>query len=74
MTGDTNDIVARLKARIPRWFGSDSVPILDALLIGLATAWAGLYDLYTYVLLQARIKTASGAWLDIVAADSSVLR
>lgn len=68
-TGDTADIIARLKARLPRWFGSDSTSILDAVLTGIATAWASVYQLYVYVVAQARIATATGAWLDMVAAD-----
>jgi hypothetical protein len=67
-TGDTTDVLGRLKAVLPRWFGGAS-PILDALLTGLATASAFIYSLYGYAKLQTRILTASDGWLDMVAAD-----
>jgi len=69
MTGDTADMLARLKLVLPaRWF-ADVTPILDAVLTGLATAWSGLYTLLTTVGAQARIATASGIFLDMAAAD-----
>ncbi len=69
MTGDTNDMLARLKLVLPaRWF-SDTTPILDALLTGLASAWSGLYALLSYVRSQGRIATASGIFLDIASTD-----
>lgn len=69
MTGDTNDMLARLKMVLPaRWF-ADTTPILDALLTGLASAWSGLYALLGYVKGQSRIATASGIFLDIAAVD-----
>ena len=67
-TGDTTDVLGRLRAVLPKWFGGSS-PILDALLTGLATASASIYSLYIYVKLQTRILTASDGWLDMVAAD-----
>jgi hypothetical protein len=69
MTGDTQDMLARLKLVLPaRWF-SDTAPIRDALLTGLASAWSGLYALLTFVQSQTRIATASGIFLDIAATD-----
>jgi hypothetical protein len=69
VTGDTADMLARLKMVLPaRWF-ADSSPILDALLTGFANAWSGLYALLGYVIAQGRIATASGIFLDIAAAD-----
>ena len=69
MTGDQADLVARLQAVLPRnWFG-DTTPVLDGLLSGLATAWQGLYGLLCTVKAQARIATASGEVLDMIAAD-----
>jgi hypothetical protein len=69
MTGDTNDMLARLKLVLPvRWFG-DVTPVLDAVLSGLASAWSNLYGLLANVRLQARIATASGVFLDIAAGD-----
>jgi len=68
-TGDQSDFVSRLKALMPaRWF-NDSNPILDAVLNGLAQALAWVYSLYLYSALQARILTATGGWLDLIAYD-----
>jgi len=69
MTGDTNDMLGRLKLVLPaRWF-ADTTPILDAVLTGLATAWSALYSLLLAVGAQARIATAGGIFLDIASAD-----
>jgi hypothetical protein len=68
MTGDQPDILARIKSTMPRWF-ADVTPYLDALLSGLAKAWANNYTLYAYAKLQTRIKTASDGWLDLIAGD-----
>jgi hypothetical protein len=67
-TGDQSDFLSRIKSTLPRWF-SDSTPILDALLSGLARAWANIYTLYLYTQLQTRIKTATDGWLDLIAGD-----
>ena len=69
MTGDTPDIVARIKAVLPtRWF-PDETPILDAVLTGLATAWSSLYELLATVRLQSRIATATDTALDGASLD-----
>jgi hypothetical protein len=69
MTGDTSDILSRLKSVLPgRWFG-DTTPNLDAVLTGLAAAWTGLYSLLANVRTTARIATATGIFLDIAATD-----
>lgn len=67
-TGDQSDVLKRIKAVLPPWFG-DNTPILDALLQGLAWAGSFVFSLYAYAKLQTRIKTATGGWLDIIAAD-----
>jgi len=67
-TGDQTDTFGRIKALIPRWF-SDSTPVLDALLRGFAWAKSFVYELIVYAALQTRIKTATGGWLDMIAAD-----
>ena len=76
-TGDTSDIVGRLKSGLPaRWFGDGST-IRDAILSGWATAHSFLYSLYLYAKLQTRILTATDGWLDMIAADffgASLLR
>jgi len=69
VTGDTNDMLSRLKLVLPaRWF-AEATPILDAVLTGLATAWSALYGLLTVVVAQTRVATASGIFLDIAAVD-----
>lgn len=75
-TGDQADIVARMRAVLPgQWFpvpdqsGAGSTPILDALLNGAAACGAWLYALLQNVVQQSRITTASGIFLDGIAAD-----
>lgn len=68
-TGDTNDILSRLKALLPsRWFG-DNPPIVTAILTGWASVHAFVYAQIAYAKLQTRIKTATGGWLDMIAVD-----
>jgi hypothetical protein len=69
MTGDQQDMLARLRAVLPtRWFPDDA-PVLDGLLTGLASGWSWAHDLLQYIKAQTRIGTASDIWLDIVAQD-----
>jgi hypothetical protein len=69
MTGDIFDFVSRLRAVLPkRWFAEQS-PNLEALLGGISTPWVWLYNLITYVVLQARLSTATVNWLDLIAHD-----
>src|SRR4051812_48175468 len=68
-TGNKADIVTRLKAVLPSgWFG-DSSPVLDAVLSGIASALAFVYDLAAYARLQARIATATDGFLDLISYD-----
>ncbi len=68
-TGDPSDMLARLRAVLPpRWFPDDA-PVLTGLLTGLADAWSWLYGLLAAARAQARIATATGAFLDMIAAD-----
>ena len=69
MTGDTADIVRRLRAELPsRWFADDA-PVLNAVLTGAATVLAVVYGWITYARRQARIATADAYWLDIISRD-----
>lgn len=70
-TGDAADIHARLKRLMPRWFGQDQnpTPVLDGLLQGPSTVFAWAFGLIVYARAQSRIATATGAWLDLSAAD-----
>ncbi len=67
-TGDVNDITARLKAALPPWFG-DNNPVLNAMLAGIAYAFAAIYLLYLFAVQQSRIATSTGGFLDIAATD-----
>ena len=69
MTGDTPDILYRLKSVLPsRWF-ADETPVLDGMLTGLAGGWAWVYSLLSYTRMQTRISTATDIWLDIAVRD-----
>ncbi len=69
MKGDVADVVGRLRLALPRrWFG-DTAPVLDSLLAGLASGWAGLYALLNEVRQQSRMVTATEQFLDLAAAD-----
>jgi len=69
MTGDQQDMLWRLKQVLPsRWFPDDT-PVLDTILSGAAWAWAWVYGLLQTVKAQARISTATGMWLELIASD-----
>lgn len=51
-----------------QWFPSET-PVLDGVMSGPAYAWAWLYSMISFVGLQARRATASGIFLDLIAAD-----
>ncbi len=75
-TGDQADIASRIRAVLPGgWFprpaatGASQTPVLDALLAGAGAAGAWLYGLIGNAMAQARIATASGVFLDGIAAD-----
>lgn len=68
-TGDSNDLLGRIQALLPRgWFG-DSPTILTALLTGFAAIYASLYSVLAYARQQMRIATATDGWLDVISAD-----
>lgn len=67
--GDISDFVRRLRAALPaRWFPA-SAPVLTGMLTGFSAVWAFLYSLLFYVILQSRIATATGVFLDMIALD-----
>lgn len=68
MTGDQNDVVARIKATLPPWFPSPAA-ILDALLAGFGNALAFVYSEISYAKLQTRIATATDDFLDLISID-----
>ena len=75
--GSTVDIVSRIRAVMPAsWFpltapdATDSAtPVLDGLLNGIGQAWSFCYGLTVFVSQQTRIATATGGFLDMIAAD-----
>lgn len=69
MIGDLPDFIRRLKSTMPASWWGDATPVLDGVLNGFAAIWSWLFGLLQSVRLQARIATASGEWLDRVAAD-----
>lgn len=69
MVGDQADFVARLRTVLPRNWFADVAPVLDSVLAGLGSVWSGTYGLLRFVQAQARIGTASGAFLDLIADD-----
>lgn len=69
MTGSQSDFLSRIKSLLPNgWFGDDT-PVLDAVLNGIGSALAAVYDLTGYARLQTRIATASDGFLDLVSYD-----
>jgi hypothetical protein len=71
-TGDQADFVNRLAGLLPAsWFepGAGNNPVRDAELNGAAFNLSWIYSLYSYTLLQTRIATATGVWLDRIAWD-----
>ncbi len=69
--GDVTDMAGRMFAVLPRrWFPAlESAPVLGGLLAGVGCAWSFIFALISYVQQQARVSTASGAFLDMAAAD-----
>ena len=69
MIGDLENMRLRLRLALPdRWF-ADVAPVLDGLLLGLGSTWAGLHGLLGVVRAQSRRLTASGGFLDMTAGD-----
>ena len=67
--GSQPDFLRRIFSVLPqRWF-PDNPPVVIAVLNGLANAWAALYALLQFVVIQARIITATDVFLDIISQD-----
>ena len=70
MTGDQEDILARLRRLLPPWFGLlGAFPVVMALLTAVASPFVRIYDLWAFAKLQTRIATSTGGWLELSAAD-----
>jgi hypothetical protein len=73
-SGDSANILARLKSLLPaRWF-SDPAPVLNSVGGGLADGLSASYELIAYAQAQTRLQTATGFWLDLIAFDFFALR
>lgn len=69
-TGDQDDITNRQYSVLPPWFPDlAAAPVLKALLDGASGVSAFIYAYLSYAALQTRIKTATDAWLDLIAWD-----
>jgi hypothetical protein len=69
--GSQSDIVARLQSYLPRrWFGDfSSVPVINGVLNGIASAMSLMYALIVYFQAQTRLQTSTDGWVDMWAAD-----
>ena len=68
-TGDTNDILSRVKRLIPnRWFAW-TAPYRDAIMGGVSDLAAWCYQWILYARSQSRLATANGVFLDIYSFD-----
>jgi len=68
-TGDLADVLRRIRRQLPdSWFPTVS-PNLDAALHGPAFALSEAHAQVAYAEAQARIATATGGWLDLIAWD-----
>ena len=69
INGTTAGWLGRIKSVLPgRWF-ADNNPVLDTALTGVADMYAWLWAMLSYVALQARVATATGAYLDAISWD-----
>ena len=75
--GTPADMAARLRSTLPAgWFpvsppapASSATPVLDGLLSGIGSAWSFCFNLLSFSVAQTRLKTAFGAFLDMISAD-----
>jgi hypothetical protein len=68
-TGDVQDYVFRIKNKLPQKWFSESAPVLNGLVYGLAWSQAQTYAWIQYTIQQTRIGTATGQWLDDICRD-----
>jgi hypothetical protein len=68
-TGDTNDLKQRVIRVLPRRWWQFMAPIRDAVIGGLASQAAFSYSQIQYAIQQARIKSSTGPFLDIISQD-----
>lgn len=70
VVGTPADILFRLQNLMPPgWFAPGATPIRDAMLTGIASAFAFIFSLFAYLKLQTRIATATDGFLDLIGLD-----
>lgn len=69
MVGSQPDLLARLRSLLPGGWFSAPTPALNGVLSGFARLLSDGYGLVQYARSQARIKTATGGFLDLIALD-----
>lgn len=77
LDGTQADMIARIRAVMPSsWFPitppgatTSAAPVLDGLLSGVSWVWSYCYSLTNYLILQTRIGTATGGFLDMICSD-----
>lgn len=67
--GDQSDQLDRLYRLIPPEWPSDSAPLWRAILTGMASIKAWLFDAIAFAQAQTRLATSSGGWLDAYSTD-----
>ena len=75
--GTIPDMTGRLRSTLPTgWFpvsppvpAPSATPVLDGLLVGLATAWSYCFGLLDLTATQTRVATATGGFLDMMSVD-----
>jgi len=68
-TGDTQDVITRIKALLPSGWFSSVTPVLDTVLTGIALVLSHVYEQISYARLQTRIATATDGFLDLISFD-----
>lgn len=68
-TGDKADLLQRLQAVLPPWFGNAGTPILAGVLSGIAGGLSFAHSLIAYARAQTRLGTASDFFLDLASID-----
>lgn len=70
MTGDQNDVLARLQRWLPQgWFPTATGTRIYAILSGFASVLSSIYAMVAYTKLQTRIATATDGFLDLISQD-----
>jgi hypothetical protein len=70
MTGDQNDIIARLQRWLPTgWFPADTTTRIYSIISGFASVLAVIWMLLGYTKLQTRIATSTDGFLDLTSDD-----